>query len=459
MVRRAAALLGGLSVLGAGLFFTVQDYRALLLGDQDYTNISRAIAHSEAGLGLDGLLPAPHVSTGSTKSFLGHHFAPALLLLKIGYALPGAGHFVYGIFLLMALSIGVFLILLDGKSLPAWAFLFLWVSVVFSPALWQMMRSYHFEALALPLTIGTFQLARRAGKPARALWPVLVIWLMVKEDMVFPVFLMGLYLLLLGISAGRILLALSIAYGFLATGALALLHEDSIRLSYFQNLWGKVDPLSWTWILPPFLLIFFSRWWPLFLPVFLMLSLSRHPWLAALEGHYVYTVLPLFLLAQLEGLRRIVLLDRWKVTIILAICILGSIHGWLKKPHLFARAAGHPDRQILIETINQKIKILPRGSCIQAAVPYSAHVPLDYPVFPLVAPRGSPFHDSRPPYLAQSHLSGCRSMHLLFDSKDPRPPYYTREHLEALKGYYAGTGRLIDLSGKRVAADSLEKTM
>jgi len=458
MQRFFGAILGGLCVLLGGLLFTWADFRALHLGDQDYTNISRAIAHSQLGKGLDGILPAPHVSSGSTGSFLGHHFAPALLFLRIVYALPGASHLVYGIILALALALGVSLLLWEARSLPRQAFLIFWPGVVFSPALWQLQRSYHFESLAFPLTILTFVLARRNAK-MHWLCISLLFWLMIKEDMVFGVFLMGMYLVVDRKRSGPLLIVSGLLWSLLAAGVLAYLNEDSIRLHYFRSASGPTKIMGWSWILWPFFLIFFSRWWPLFLPGFLLLSLSSHPWLSTLEGHYVYILLPLLFLAQLEGLTRITAFAAWKAGLIVFLCLLGNVLTWQKKSHLYALPAEHPDRRLLLDLIDKEIQLLPRGTCIQAAIPYSAHVPLDYPVFPLIAPHPSPYRENQPPYIRLFHEHECEDMYLLFDSRDPRPPYYTEEHLDALKNHYAARDRLVDLSGKRVAAGPDKKTM
>ncbi len=457
-------LLPALPFLLSLAWFTLDSYRSLYLGDQDFTNISSAINSLARARGL---FTTPFVDTGSRGSFLGHHFSWSLVLfvpfqwgvtaLWSLLSLFGAGpptHFVYGILLFLTLLSALplwYLVLRERLSSPVLLLLcgaLLWNSL----PLWRLALSFHFEVLVFPLSALFFLGERRRSDPL--FWSALLLWLGVKEDMGLYLFFYGLHALMNSSPERSFLrrrapwmMALSLLYFLAASGPLFWFSSGGESLRWVHYWTGEGSRIALLSIKSLFVLLLSLGLLPLLaprlflftiLPVALTHLFSHHPWHATYYGHYSYTLAPFLWWGTVSGMERLQhSLNRRlpaRVDAPLAAALLTLALGYVAASGEKESPPPPWKSDARLEEVESLLASLPRGACVQTQIPFTPHVPLHARVFPLRLPLSSPFRQWKGPLTAEraefSDSVPCRGFFLLLDPADPRPPHYTQEDLK-----------------------------
>ena len=458
--------------LGAYAFLTFfQAREALYLPDLDYTGMSSALNETARGFGL---LITPYFHTGSSGSYLGHHFSPALLLLVPFYRATGLGgewlsHFAAGDFRpdhgLYGILLGLFL---------AWG-LYLWGRLAFqelnsrllllgalagfalSYPLWRLVLSFHFEVLVLPFSALTFLGWKR--RRAWLFWVGLFLWIMVKEDTA----VYAAFFLLPGLldreRRNLAVLGLVVCVAYFLMSNLFLRHFFAGDAAPEWNYWkgaslsnfrfrSLADLLLACGLLPLLRPAFFFG---AILPLLILQSLSGHAWHASFYGHYSYTVLPLLLYGTLEGWKRL----RGARAIPLTLLVLGliaySAAGDRETPLPFPGDSRYG-------RVRELARAVPPGACVRVQTTFSALIPLDARVLPLKGFANNPFPDGFGPFPAKSREGGgareriadqlrsCRGVYLLLDTVD-YAPYHAKKDMDVLLQEAKRSGKVAAQSG------------
>ncbi|MBL8021522.1 MAG: DUF2079 domain-containing protein [Leptospirales bacterium] len=314
--------------------FTWSARTSLFLADQDITNISSAIANTANGFGI---LPTAYVHTGESGSYLGHHFAPALLFLLPAYLggnILGLDHFVYpaSLFFVSALGLLVWIRLIGIKfSDDALSSVLAACMLLNAFPLLRLSQSFHNEMFVI-LFSGLFFLALELEK-TWLIYSAALLWMMVKEDTSVYVALIGVFLAIdqqtrHNKSGGRVALAFR-SQGFrLALFALSYFATGHLLQAwfggktgpdwsiFFHGEWPQVTtlsiavarPIALVGIVGAFAFLPLTR--PLFslvaiLPIAVLHLLSNHPWHSTYYGHYAYAILPFLMYGSLLGIHRV----------------------------------------------------------------------------------------------------------------------------------------------------------
>lgn len=321
------------SVAHLGIF-TWSARTSLFLADQDITNISSAIANTANGLGI---LPTAYVHTGESESYLGHHFAPALLFLLPAYLAGNVldlDHFLYpaSLFLVCALGLAVWIRLVVIKFSHDAQSKILAVCILLNAfPLLRLSQSFHNEAFVI-LFSGLFFLGLELRK-AWLLYSAALLWMMVKEDTSVYVALLGVFLAInqqtddsrIGARVASAFrsqgfrLALFAASYFATGHFLQALYGGKTGPDwsvFFHGEWPQVTtlplaaakPIALIGILGAFAFLPLTR--PLFslvtiLPIAILHLLSNHPWHSTYYGHYAYAILPFLMYGSLLGIHRV----------------------------------------------------------------------------------------------------------------------------------------------------------
>jgi uncharacterized membrane protein len=416
------------------LIYLYSARHALFLADQDISNVSSAIANTAAGRGL---LPSAHVQTGISGSFLGHHFAPALLLFVPFYSVfPGAGHIMYPVLLSVTLSAAVViwtLVLRQKASTPVqWlGFLPLLVSV----ALFRLSQSFHFEVLALVFS-GMAMLAYYRGNPRLFIVGILL-WSLVKEDTAVHAALLCAYLAWTG-KRKMALPGLLVACAAAVAGRIVQTSlggaEGPDWTSYLRQGWPALSERSFLSVrIGALLLILASAGflpllrirYALFVlaPVAALHASSFHPWHAAYYGHYSYSILPLLFAGAAEAGDRIASL-KWKTPILLLACACAMYANASDKKTPAAplpRDAQFDDALAAAESL-KKFPLV----CVHAQSHLSPLVPVNRTVLPLFAPSGNPHRNG-------SGLDQCAGRIYLFDERPARGAMESTDEIRKLR--------------------------
>lgn len=428
-------------------------YQSLYLADTDFTNISVALNDRSRG----GALGTPYLATGLRDSYLGHHFSPALYFLTPVYAVMRiadmAGfrptHFAYAAALWMSLATGLTITVALIRRMfqahsPFVGLVACLLPLVCVPV-WRLSQSFHFELLVLPAAAMTFLGIR--GRPG-LFWPGIILWLLIKEDMAVYVFCFGIWMVTEASIRRRgfaVILAAMLWAGIahVARGWIAGGHTPDWG-AYWADQWNSSRQL---W--PSVLMLASVGFLPVFAPRFFILALapilglhvlSYHPWHQAFTGHYGYSVLPALLIGSLLGLERIAALrGRWPAVTALALLAVAYSAAANEKESPAGRFVKDPRADIL----DSIVKLVPPRSCVQAHRRFSAHVPLDVSVFPLIGAAGNPSREKILPVSLPKKDDVCRQWYVLVDWNEPQPPYYLESDLTSLRQTVEGSYRLV----------------
>ena len=432
-----------------------QLYESLFLGDQDFTSLSEALNNTALGRGL---LHTPYVDTGASGSFLGHHFAPGLLLYVPFYFVAhlfeflartvGAGtlirptHFLYAHLLWLTLGVGMYLwaryFVIELRSVTRAVIVV--ALLMLNVPLWRLALSFHWEIMVLPASALTF-----LGLQRRSRWQYIVgllLWLSVKEDVAIYAFLFGLYLLSdreRGNYAFEAVATciISLLY-FGITRELAMPHFRGTTAIIWDQYWAADLPRS-SDLWPSFKLLLAFALLPLLnlrltvcvlAPILLLHYFSRQPWHHDFMGHYCYSILPFLLVGFCRGLNRVFLWnerfstrDYRPATVALLLFVVLLTAAWDRLVPFPGRAPA--PRHAIVQNM---LAALPDDTCLQLQAPFSALAPLGVRVFPIAVPPSNPYSAVVPgPGNFDSFYFGpetpCRDYVLVIDPSDIRPQY------------------------------------
>ena len=451
----ATKMIGWFAILSVAVFslylflFTFSAEWSLFSADQDVTNVSTAINGTE----LTDILPTPYVASGSSRSFLAHHFSPSILIFlpvyKVASFFESANYNTYNIALALTLmsglllwyyylyrSLSLFHLLLPLSLVPlAHSFLF-----------FRQIVSFHFEVLTLPLMallLLSIRLKDRTdlAKPAdwlRRSWPIIVIlYLGIKEDVgVYLGIFAGIQFLfefkdwrrveLIGSVKRRLHFSLIAKFvsqsiyfrigiisvlwvGFAMIARVWLAGDQATDWQSYWNVESYLEaypqfrktPHTYFWILlSSGVWIFFSLRSTFVVAVILMFHVvSGMPWHALLESHYSYTVLPFFMAGSIRGLSNIersIISGRFNFRTGIFLFFLGT----LITDYSLLREKNQPfplfRQNPLYESIHDMMKLVPAGACVQSSFHLSALVPLRARPIPLGYYEGSPYNNTMP---------------------------------------------------------------
>ena len=445
-----------LPLLFHNAFFSISAFHGLYVGDFDFTNISSALNRTAHG---DGILITPFVSTGNSGSFLGHHFAPSLLLYLPFYIifhllnnaglLPTAvsGHQIYGMLLWSTLTLGVFFWsrLIHYFTKNNFTAILISAALCLAYPVWRLAGSFHFEIMVLPLSALTIHAYLKNEKHY---WIYLFLWMGIKEDISVYTAFFGLYIFFNGQYKNGLLTGIfSVLYFLAASGPLHDYFSGSAGTdfySYFQmiptenNFKTSFFGLLFTFAFLP--VLSFRLFFLVILPIAAVHYNSGHPWHNTFYGHYVYSILPFLMYGFMRSFRNISGwngLDFYKFkfySIAAVFCLILYADSAEKEnpPLLFAEDARYAD-------LNRIIPLIEKNSCVKTLIPFTAHIPLNSRVFPVAAPKNNPVN---------TDFSSCRKVYLLIDKSDARIPYYTYEKLSELESEADSNMKLIKTSGK-----------
>lgn len=442
------ALVSGVAVFAIYLLlFTVSAHRALFSADQDVTNVSTAIARTT----LHDLLPSPYVAAGSSRSFLAHHFSPSLLLFVPAYRLLGSfgfDHNLYDFLLAFVILSGLVLWLYYGyrvlRHQPVWLALLI-VPFAHSFLLMRQVVSFHFEVLTLPvfaLLLLSLRLQGRHGLPVRArwlarMWPVMAcLYLGIKEDMgAYLAAYAGVFLLAewmedlrarsgegqrgdravrreveLAVRSAWSVVRRSVYARLLILAVLWTIGAVTMRLLIagegapgWESYWNashyppfRKTPYSYALVLVSSgLWLFFSaRSLLVVVAVLLLHMMSGMPWHALLESHYSYTLLPFIFAGSVRGMSNLLAWQEegrvswsWFVVLLFGGAMVADYAMLREKNHPFGMLSPHPAHSGLEEAL----KAVPAGACVQSSFHISALVPLRARPLPFTYYEGSPW--------------------------------------------------------------------
>ena len=441
--------------LGSLLIIDHQLYESLFLGDQDFTSVSEALNNTALGRGL---LHTPYVDTGARGSFLGHHFAPGLLLYVPFYfvahlveflartiglgALVRPTHFLYAHLLWLTLGAGMYLwaryFAIELRSVTRAVVVM--TLLMLNVPLWRLALSFHWEIMVLPASALAF-----LGLQRRSRWQYmagLLLWLSVKEDMAIYAFLLGLFLLSDREKGnhsfeGAATCIISLLY-FGITRELAMPYFRGTEAILWDSYWAADLPRSSdAW--PSFKLLLAFGLLPLLnvrltvlvlAPILLLHYFSRQPWHHDFMGHYCYSILPFLLAGFSRGLNRLFLWnerfgthDYRPATVSLLLFVVMLTAAWDRLVPFTGRAPA-----IRHAIVRDMLGALPDDTCVQMQASFSALAPLAVRVFPIAVPASNPYSALVPgPGNFDSFYFGpetpCRDYLLLIDPADIRPQY------------------------------------
>lgn len=432
-------------------------YSSFYLGDHDFSNISETINNTLKGIGF---LYTPYFNTGVSPSYMGHHFSPSLSVFtlfhyvfhNIPMNLPGLPamrftHLAYGIslasFLSMAAVLWTFKLVrtFDDIVTPIAASALFAVSII--P--WRMSGAFHYEAIAFfGAFLAIYSESKKSAGGNLLYWIAIALWAGIKEDA--PVYTL-LYGLGIAISdrdlrtRGIMTAVLSAAYVIVA------IMGRKMIAGYEGPAWinGWLFRENPELLIKPFLVLLLSLGFlPLLSPRFFLIAvvpvavvhfISGHDWHARYTGHYIYSIAPLMFRATLQGLKES---KQWtgnfalnRLTLLLFALAPGFYAASNEKssPPTILKESHHFE---LIETI---LQIPEKNACIQTQIPYSAHVPIDTRVYPLIPPQKNPYFSGSDFRLNVKNLleNNCSVYYLFVNHKDVRPPYYNREDVENIQ--------------------------
>lgn len=406
-------------------------YNGYYLQRHDFVNLAAALNDFP-------LLRTPFVQTGPSGSFLGHHFSPILLILsplfRLASLVPGINYGFYLLPLFAAPVCALFVLLIlarrelkDPILLPVVAWL------AFNPLLLRLFLSFHFEAFVLPLTALCLYKFR-----SRWYWVWLILLCAVKEDL-------GLYVFLIATGAW---LGPSLELRVLEPGTKAtepteqswirsrLRRTAFFALAFFlfavlvrRSLAGTTG-MSWSdyWTqdfpfaghpLTAFLLILTAGGWiALLQPAFrysfagiaLIHLLSNQPWHNSYETHYVYSILPLLLVAFAHWLRSVSsvyiesAVGKRTVAALVLLVALASVQDRSTPIALFKPG---PDIDF---------SWIPGQSCVRSSDHLAVRIPLNSRIFPLNPEPRNPM--MRTGLCLPPDIEGCTEAYLLLETQD-----------------------------------------
>ncbi|MBI3396346.1 MAG: DUF2079 domain-containing protein [Spirochaetia bacterium] len=436
-------------------YYSTTAYDALFLGDSDFTNMSEAVRSAAS---FEGWFRTPYLSTGPSGSYLGHHFAPGLLLFVPFYWVAYAGealgifratHAVYGVGLWFYFTLGMILwsVVIQRRVNHSLGTAILTLMLVSNVILQRMVQSFHFEIVVLPVSALVFLFEKR-NRPTY--FAMIVLWLTVKEDMAAYIACLGLFQITSKASRrqGAVTLSLAVVWAVAAFFLMRKMGGTSTPdwTGYWRDMWGTARSLR-----PAFdVLLFFGlapllvprRFLLMILPVLALHVLSLHPWHRSFHGHYGYALLPFLLIASIEGVRRVfdtsVLENETKwfggrasalVMLIGAVALYGASVDRETPGLAFQRDPRRAEVRAILAAA-------PPGVCVAAHIPFSGHVPLDTRVFPLFAQPGNALGAVMNPSArgtVRGLEAGCSKGRLwIYDMRDPKPPYYDSAGLARL---------------------------
>ena len=397
------------------LVFTESARTSLYFQDQDITNISSAIANTATG---HGLLPTAFLQTGKAGSYLGHHFAPALLFFAPIYAaFPQTDHSIYPRILWIVFTMGAWIWMkIVHKSLPEnkqGIVLFLIFSAF---PVQRVEQSFHNEILVI-LFSGIAFLGLVTNRKFW-FWCGMILWMTVKEDMAVYTGLLGAITFVwphphLNRREGAILSVCSLVW--LIGSRMAQSHfgggEGPAWSMFFNADWPaqSLQPVTAKWkatvlVLGAFGFLAFRRirYAALIVPIMMVHLVSQHPWHSTYYGHYAYSVLPFLMLTATEAAKETRL--TWLLVLATAACYINAGDRETPSPPFKADPA--------YESLREKAQSLPADVCIHAEKHLSALVRVSVLVFPLE------------PYPGNPHRNGfgldqeCNK-HILFEPNQP----------------------------------------
>ncbi|MCE9597514.1 MAG: DUF2079 domain-containing protein [Spirochaetia bacterium] len=410
--------------IGHLILYTWSARTSLFLADQDITNISSAIANTASGFGL---LPTAYVRTGDAGSYLGHHFAPALLLILPEYILGnvlGLDHFVYPASVLVSYALGLIIwirLIMRRFSHSVKAALFASCLILSSFPLIRLGQSFHNEAFVIFFS-GLLFTGLEGQRPI-LFFTGAMLWMMVKEDTSVYIGLLGLFLSVTGKQRQGIpLILISGMYFVLSHFIQATLGGKTGPdwTIFFYGSWPQVTtlPLSTAKPLALFAVLGSFAFLPLARPLFVLITIaplallhlfSNHPWHSTYYGHYVYAVLPFLMYGTLLGIDRVLNTSPRIQTALLSLTMCVAFYfnaGDRQTPG--ALFAADPEFSELTKLIDQ----IPDKYCIYAEANLSPLVPVNRVVFPLNEVEGNP--NTQESYRnAKGLASHCRGKILL----------------------------------------------
>lgn len=429
---------------------------ALFLADQDITNISSAIANTARG---QGLLQTAYVQTGDSGSYLGHHFAPALLLFAPFYFLfPGADHSLYPFLICLTLGAGLLvwtLVFRDRMKTSAdlWP---LFLPALLSVPVFRLSQSFHNEVFVI-LFAGAAVLGLGRGKPWLFLSGILL-WALVKEDTAAYA---GLFCFFaawivprndptaprkLALTGLLVAVAAGIAGRMIQTALAGSSGPD--WSSFMRPGWpdggqsfagARISALMLVLGSFGFLPILRLRYATLVIvPVAILHAASYHPWHATYYGHYAYSILPLLMAGTAEAARKVEGWT-WRRSFALLVCALALYTNASDKKTPGAPMAADNEFASAVAAA-RRIEALPPSACIHAQSHLSPVLPAGRTVLPLFAPPGNPHRDGK-------GLDACAERYYLLDVRPPRGATESEEAMERLRKNLELRARTIERFG------------
>lgn len=450
-------------------FYTYEVYAGLIVGDFDYTNISQALNLTTRG---EGLLPAPHVSTGITGSFLGHHFSPSLLLFVPFYGITRylqpffafrATHLLYGLLLYLSLFWGILLWTSFIKQYSSSIRSAILASAMLfnSILLWRIAGSFHFEILVIPFSALLFI---RFHRKDFLFWVILILWLGLKEDMAIYAILAGVYWFTVSKEmfyyerSFRVILFSAIYFIFamwmksvFSGGAGPDWTDYWFRYDYESpSLYSLMIPLISMGLFPLYSLKVSLI---LLFPLLLIHFTSSHPWHSSFIAHYGYTILPFLMLGTVHGIRIItsnsIFMKRSTALISLGFA-MSFYTATGEKGSPYVRVKQSPR----YEFVENSLMKIPGDSCSLAQVNLSPHMPLDVKVFPIYQPRNNPVTEEvLSDFFYEDGKKGaysCENYYLFMDDGDAMIPYYSKEDLRRFSVYAGRNMKEVERKGNLV---------
>lgn len=438
-------------------------FRALLLWDTDYAGISAAINNTRLGLGA---LATPYFPTGTTSSYLGHHFSPGLLLLVPFYSVAHglgelwpqleSGHRVYG-WLLAAWGCAGIVVWGNElrRAVGAQTGNLLLLLLAFAFPIFRQIQSFHYEMPVLFFS-GLAVFAQRRGKLG-LFWLAILGWLVWKEDLAVYVGLYGLILFSqastrrLGFGVGVAALVTFFSVRFLIHPALAGPHAPEWNYwTGWQQRGLQIKPFVEMLAAFGFLTLAAPRTWLAVLPIGVLHALSAHSWHATYYGHYSYALTPFLLMGAVQAVQN---LSWWMgrryyvacAAAAVAVCLYVSA-GEKEAPLTLPKGDDlqMPARGLLTG--------LPPGSCLQADSRYSAQAPLRVITLPYFPPQNNPLAAHVPdlrhagPQAWRKLPDFCQHYFVLLDH-GRLPPYGSPEQQSAIKTALNSAGKPIGTAG------------
>lgn len=391
--------------------YSLSAFHSLYLQNQDFTNISTAINHSAKGLGV---LRTAYLETGSSGSYLGHHFSPILFFLVPFYFFSHIitqaplssllsfcymnTHFLYAILLAVIYVSGLALwirysLKKVGKSLTYISILYF----LFLPISLHLMASFHFEIFVIPLSAFFFlQLDKK--KINLTLVFSFVLLCLIKEDISLYFLFFGFYLLShkKSFQKGLLIISISAVY-FISVKFFIIPWFADYQSIPWENYWSAAAPIAIPSRLKPslmillssgFLLIFQLRYFVIVIcPLLLLHATSNHLYHQSFLGHYGYTIIPFVFYGIVNGIKRIRNIQE-SLQIPILKTVVGIGVAFLFYVASFDRLSPFPSFPIQKNTsqLQHLLSKIPQKSCIFSQSNLSPHLPLHSIALPLSNP-------------------------------------------------------------------------